>query len=220
MNYFAHGRRFLDDPYFLAGTAIPDWLNVVDRRVRVRGKHAQALVDDADPRIAAVARGVVQHHQDDDWFHRTAAFAELSWSFTADVRDALAPDPGLRPSFLGHILVEMLLDAALIAPAPERLEAYYAALSSLDPHVVQAAVNRAAPRPTTGLAPLIPKFIEVRFLFDYLDDARLLKRLNNVMSRVHLAPLPPSFLDLLPDFRRRVTTRQHELLAEPPASPP
>ena len=33
MNYFAHGVRFLEDPYFLAGTAVPDWLSVVDRRV-------------------------------------------------------------------------------------------------------------------------------------------------------------------------------------------
>ena len=29
MNYFAHAIRFLDDPYFLSGTALPDWLSVV-----------------------------------------------------------------------------------------------------------------------------------------------------------------------------------------------
>ncbi len=215
MNYFAHGQRFLHDPYFLAGTAIPDWLNVADRRVRVRSKHAKTLVNDADPQIAAVARGVVQHHRDDDWFHGTAAFTELSWAFTARVRDALAPDPGLRPSFLGHILVEILLDAVLIAQAPERLEAYYAALETLDPAVVQEAVNRAAPRSTSNLAPLIPRFIEARFLFDYLDDARLLARLNGVMSRVGLAPLPPSLMEVFPDFRRRVADRQEALLTEP-----
>ena len=108
MNYFAHGLQFVQEPYLLAGTAVPDWLNVVDRRVRVRSKAALPFVDDPDDRTAAVARGVVRHHEDDAWFHRTRAFAELSWNFTVVIHDALSPDPGLRPSFLGHILVELL----------------------------------------------------------------------------------------------------------------
>jgi hypothetical protein len=218
MNYFAHGRRFLDDPYFLAGTAIPDWLNVADRRVRLRSKHAAILVDDPDPRIGAVARGALQHHYDDDWFHRTRAFAELSWSFTAAIRDALAPDDGLRPSFLGHILVELLLDATLIAEAPAELERYYAALAAVDANVVQEAVNRAAPRQTERLAPLIPAFLASRFLFDYLDDERLHYRLNGVMARVQLRPLPPSFLGLLPEARRRVAAAKEALLERPSAA--
>ena len=41
MNYFAHGYAFVDDPWFLAGTAVPDWLNVSDRGVRVRERQAE-----------------------------------------------------------------------------------------------------------------------------------------------------------------------------------
>jgi hypothetical protein len=213
MNYFAHGRRFVDDPYFLAGTATPDWLNVADRRVRVRSKHAAPLTSDKDPRVAAFARGVMQHHHDDDWFHRTPALAELSWAFTVLVRDALEPDEGLRPSFLGHILVELLLDAELIAEAPERLDAYYAALAEADPHIIQAAVNAAAPRSTDRLAPLIPRFVAARFLADYLDDAGLLDRLNGVMVRVGLPTLPPALMQLFPETRRRVAAMKADLLA-------
>ena len=41
MNYFAHALPFLDDdPYFVAGTGVPDWLSVADRDVRVRLKHS------------------------------------------------------------------------------------------------------------------------------------------------------------------------------------
>src|SRR5579863_4782510 len=104
MNYFAHGFAHVDDPWFLAGTAVPDWLNVSDRGVRVREKQAAPLVTDVDPRVAALARGIVQHHADDAWFHVTPVFAELSWSFASRLREVLAPDEGMRPSFLGHIL--------------------------------------------------------------------------------------------------------------------
>ena len=44
MNYFTHALPFLDgDPYFLAGTAVPDWMSVADRQVRVRAKLAAPL---------------------------------------------------------------------------------------------------------------------------------------------------------------------------------
>ena len=215
MNYFAHALDVLDDPYMLAGTAVPDWLNVADRGVRVRSKHALPFIADADPRLAAVARGIVRHLQDDAWFHETATFHELSWRFTALVRDALPDDEGFRPSFLGHILVEILLDASLIARYPDRLETYYRQLAGLDPGVVQTAVNRMAPRSTERLAPLIPLFIGERFLWDYADDAKLWRRLNQVMRRVGLPLLPESFCELLPEIRRLVAEREAELLTNP-----
>ena len=205
----------MHDPYFLAGTAVPDWLNVTDRRVRVRRKHAEPFADDEGP-LAAVARGVVRHHHDDAWFHETAAFHELSLDLTVACRDALPADEGFRPSFLGHILVEILLDAALIAEAPGELTDYYAVLHQVDPLVVESAVNRMrSPHDGTDkLAPLIAGFRDLRFLFDYSDDQKLLYRLNQVMRRVGLPVLPPSFAEILPSSRQLVLARKEELLSE------
>ena len=217
MNYFAHGYQFLDNPYFLAGTAVPDWLSVVDRKVRARSKGAQALTDDEDPRVAAVAQGIVQHHHDDDWFHQTRAFAELSWQFTVSIRDSLrtndgASDDGLRPSFLGHILVELLLDSEIAAQSPGLLEQYYAALDVVDPLVVQTSVNLIASRQTDTLHEFIDLFRTHRFLFDYADDEKLLFRLNQVMRRVRLSALPDSLAELFTDFRTDICERYAELL--------
>ena len=78
MNYFAHARPFLDDPYFAAGTAVPDWLAVVDRSTRVRAKDTLPFLEAEDPITAAVARGLLQHLRDDRHFHRTRAFVETS----------------------------------------------------------------------------------------------------------------------------------------------
>jgi hypothetical protein len=214
MNYFGHGYRYVDDPYFLSGTAVPDWLGVIDRRVRARARLARPWTADADPQLAAVAGGVVQHHTDDDWFHRTRAFAELSLALTVETRELLAGDPGFRPSFLGHILVEILLDGALIARDVTRLDRYYQALESVDPAAVSRAVHRMTTGPVPTLEKMIPLFCAERFLYDYLDDAKLLARLNRVMKRVKLPPLPPTFLTFLPAARRRVAGRCDELLTD------
>lgn len=213
MNYFAHGRRFVDDPYFLAGTAVPDWLNVVDRRVRVRRKQAGMHVDAADPRQARVAAGILQHHADDEWFHRTRAFAELSLELCALLREQLPHDEGFRPHFLGHILVEILLDAALIADEPGRLDQYYAAIETLDGPCVEDTVTAIAGRRPRNLGTLIGLFCRERFLSDYLDDGKLLFRLNQVMRRVRLPQLPGAVEETLRTARRRVGRRKDELLA-------
>jgi hypothetical protein len=60
---------------------------------------------------------------------------------------------------------------------------------------------------------MIVGFRNQRILWDYLQDAKLLKRLNQVMRRVGLAELPDCFADLLGELRCRVAVRQSELLA-------
>jgi len=115
-------------------------------------------------------------------------------------------------NFLGHLLVEVLLDAALAAEDPSRVERYYQTLAQIDPQQVAAAVNRLAARPTRKLTPFILMFLAERILWDYLEDGKLMIRLNQVMRRVHLPPLPESFASILPGARQMVTRRKAELL--------
>jgi hypothetical protein len=212
MNYLAHGWRYADDPYVLAGTAAPDWLSVIDRKTRVRSRTAAEFVADLDATVRAIARGIVQHHADDAWFHATPSFNELSLQFAVEIRQVLPGDEGFRPSFLGHIIVELLLDRALAEDEPKRLDNYYAALGKLDAAVTQQAISRLATRPVDRIVTLLPRFISERFLYDYLDDARLLMRLNHVMRRVGLPQLPPVMIELIPSMRERVRGRMEDLL--------
>ena len=217
MNYFAHALPFLDDPYFAAGTAVPDMLMVADRKLKVRMKHVRPFLDDVDPVTAAVAGGVHRHLQDDRVFHATAAFAETSLALTLTFRDALGDKAGLGlsglgPRFLGHLITELLLDAAIIEEDPRQLERYYVVMESVDAGLVQGAVNIMAPRQTERLAPMIVGVCRERFLWDYLNDAKLTVRVNQIMRRVGLDPVPPSFEALLADARRLVAQRRHDLL--------
>jgi len=212
MNYFAHGMRFVDRPYFLAGTALPDWLSVVDRRVRLRARMVQPFADGSDSPVAQLAAGVLQHLDDDAWFHKTAAFAVASAELTVLFRDALPSDDGHRPAFLGHILTEMLLDSVLIDRDPPALADYYAAFDRLDPGIVAESVNRMATQSTDCLRDFIPLFARERFLADYSNTNRLLFRLNQIMRRVKLNSLPASFETVLDPARAIVTRHEAGLL--------
>jgi hypothetical protein len=219
MNYLAHGRPFLEHPYLLAGTAVPDWLSVVDRRSRARSRLAHRFLGSRDQRVSMVAAGILRHHRDDDWFHRSRAFSELSWSFTVAIRDRLPRDDGFRPSFLGHILVEILLDAELMRFDSRIVGAYYGAVERLDVDLVGWAVSRMATRPVPSLAAWIERFSQERFLNDYQDDAKLLFRLNLIMRRVGLPPIPDSLVDWFSLARQAVRPRIRELLPDEKEEP-
>ena len=213
MNYFAHGRNALRESYLLAGTAVPDWLRMIDRRLRVRAVQAAPYIEDTDPVVAAVAQGIVRHHHDDGWFHATQAFAEQSLAAAAAVRGLAPADQSMRTWFVGHVLVELLLDAELYRRAPDEMDAYYAALHEVDPTLIADAVGRMAGCDAGRLARLIPGFLRERFLPDYADDAKLAYRMGQVLHRVGLPPLPAALVELLPELRSNVAMQADELLA-------
>ncbi|MEB3214621.1 MAG: hypothetical protein VKL39_24945, partial [Leptolyngbyaceae bacterium] len=191
MNYFTHALPHLDRPYFVAGTALPDWLSVVNRKVRLRPK----LLEPHDTRdqtmTAELVAGTLRHFDDDDWFHRTRGFAEVSAEVGLLFRRGLAGSDGFRCGFLGHIVTEMLLDAVLISRYPAKYDVYCSILPEVDAQGVAQQVEEIAGKPIPQLAEFIGLFARERILNAYVHDTGLLRRLNQVLSRVKLTPLPP-----------------------------
>jgi hypothetical protein len=193
MNYFAHGLPFLDDPYFLAGTAVPDWLSAWNRKVRLRLEQVDAFAEDSGSPADRFAQGIQRHLDDDDWFHLTPGFDHVTREMTGLFRQHLAgvfPNP--RAAFLGHITTELILDGVLIAEDLERLNEYYAALSTVKPAWIAHTVSEITGQDAAALAWFCERFLEDRFLFDYLEAPKLLFRLNQVLTRIKLKPLPES----------------------------
>lgn len=212
MNYFTHAIHHLDRPYFAAATAIPDWLSVADRRVRLRPRQLEPWFESDDPIQAEVAAGAARHLHDDGWFHATRGFAEVTNELTLLFRNALGADDKYHCGFLGHVGMELLLDSVLIERHPEKIDRYYDLLGEVDPAQIQTAVNRMAKEPTERLAWFIDLFRQKQFLRDYSDDDRLLLRLNQVLQRVKLSPLPTEAIALLARAREIVRHRVDDLL--------
>jgi len=212
MNYFAHAYQYLHDPYFVAGTAVPDWLSVVDRRVRMRPRSVAPHMDNGDGVSRRVAAGILQHLTDDRVFHGTPAFSEALTQVLGVIRPTLI-DGRIPPVFLSHLLVEVLLDAALAARLPAEMDAYYRVLEGVSAETIAAAVSRMTEQPIPGFAPFIRLFCRERILFDYLEDDKLWMRLGQVMRRLHLPPLPGELCDRLPQLRALIAGRQDGLLA-------
>ncbi len=211
---------YLDDPLVAVATGVPDWMSVVDRKVRVRGKIAAGFVDDADATISRVARGVLHHIDDDRWFHGTEAFVTTNMELAVQLRDRLPGDDGFRPTFVGHIVIEMLLDALAIRDDRSIAEKYYAAVAGVDAGEVQRAVVAISGKPVTKLASVIARYVDAAFLYDYLTPEGMLFRVNQVMNRVGLNPLPAETTVWLAETSKLVESRRIRLLTPPTGGDP
>jgi len=212
MNYLSHGYRFLDDPMFLAGTAVPDWLSVADRSVRMRSKSLLVKLENASGEVLQLGKGILQHLEDDQIFHEKESFIILSSQLGRLFRELPGLNDGFRPGFLGHIVTELLLDRVLMLRTPGLIEHYYDQMSQLDPRMIQSCVNLLGPRETDNLAWFVEIFQKERFLEDYLQFDRLLFRLNQVMKRVRLTELPSQTISVLEAGYELVEAAAPELL--------
>lgn len=216
MNCLAHAFRFLDDPHFAAGTCVPDWLSMVDRQARIKRKNVEIFLQAPGPKSQGteIAAGIVQHFDDDDRFHSQTAFAEICSELSQQLARHLVGDHGMRPRFTAHVMVEMLLDSEIENRLPGTLDRYYETLSKVDPVCLLDTINQLALRPSTRFSEFLPRYMNEKFMFDYLEDRSLMNRLNGVLRRVRLAELPRSVTDVISWARTKVHERYDELLSD------
>jgi hypothetical protein len=212
MNYFTHALHHLDRPYFAAGTAIPDWLSVADRKVRLGPRLLEPWIHvDCDVQ-SAVAAGALRHLTDDDWFHTTRGFVEVTGELTHRFREFLGPDESYHCGFLGHVTMELLLDGVLMQIYPDRFEDYWRILDTVQPALIENMVNRMTKIPAQRLAWFIELFRREQFLRSYENDASLLYRLNQVLVRVKLSAIPSETVEVVAAGRTLVRQRLLDLL--------
>lgn len=165
MNYLAHAVRFLDRPEFAVGTGIPDWLTVLGRPMRLRSRDLHPYFEDSSRAVRELAAGIDQHFIDDDWFHTTRAFVEVTAELTLLFRERCGTDDNFRAGLLGHIGCELLLDACLIESSPNRLQQYYHAIMQVDPAWLGetlATIRRALPPQRAGQSWTLPFWLKAQ----------------------------------------------------------
>jgi hypothetical protein len=214
MNCLSHAWKYLDDPWFAAGTCLPDWLGMMERKNKFRRAKVTSFLqwNESTDNSTVLAQGILKHLADDDAFHGSIAFMETSLAVSRWVTEAVPSENINRPAFVGHILVELLLDATIEMDNPGTLDRYYAAMAAISARELEDSVNHLATKPTTQVPTFLQRYLGERFLFDYLRDDRLLVRMNGILHRVGLDPLPMTILPTFAVSRELVWNRRQSLL--------
>ncbi len=214
MNCLAHAIRFLDDEWFMIGTGLPDWLGMADRSVRIRPKHIDPIIEAGESDLASLCLGIRQHWEDDDWFHTTAGFHDVTGRIGAMFKERFDSGDNYRSGFVGHIACELLIDGILAAQNPAALDRYYEIVANIDAKDLQNKINSIGAKQTESMILFLDKYSCEQFLRDYLTDEGLLYRLNRVLARVRLESLPPEAVTVVAESRELVRDELDDLLSD------
>lgn len=214
MNYLSH--YFTDyqpgRPHFNAGLILPDLLVRCNRKWRVRKLD---LPEEAPLPVQELAMGCNQHQMRDHLFHTSPEFEGEADQLKMALRNNGFRKLPFRASFMGHIIIEMLLDRLLVHDHPELLSSFYGDLEQVaDAELL--AFGRHADFNAAAFLPYYQRFLEARYLGSYVHNEQFIFALNRIFSRIGHptidGPLELVFVEILEATERNLKPRYKRLL--------
>lgn len=178
MNFLSHYYFYRkDNPYYNTGLVLPD---LVKAFCKNRLHPAESYVR---PDFNQLGRGCRTHLESDSLFHNSEFFRNVN-----EYIGTLLNESGKWPRkwFLNHLLTEILLDRVLMDSEPELCPEFYHQLSLTDTRQIELFLNLSSvPNPqqyTSGFK----KFMELRFMFDYQHNEKIILALTRVYARLDI----------------------------------
>lgn len=188
MNFLSHfyNEQPCSEPYIIAGVILPDILsNYSYRSGEVIKLHAGKLVETQDSNFAELSAGVQKHYAADDAFHESDFFHS-----NVDMIRDIVHRHGLkhvekRLYALAHVMLEIMLDRKLLVENSHTCDELYRLINEVDLARLEGfmALNHHAAH-AAGVARHFGGFREVKFIYDYTDDGRLMELLGRINQRL------------------------------------
>ena len=166
---------------FHFGAALPDILSVYDRNLRF---HPSAIRTTQNE----LWHGILNHLEMDAFFHRSDFFNNSYEEIRVILTQTVPEELNIRPFFLAHVLVEILLDHLLLVQSEDLGRRFYASIGSVDVQEMTRLLEAFFLRRLDGLEELINKFLVTRFLESYIDINNLIYPINRMLTRTRQQP--------------------------------
>lgn len=161
---------------FHFGVALPDILSVYDRSLRFHPSHIH-------PNENGLWQGILNHLQMDAFFHRSDFFKSSYEDIRIILKQTIPSEWNIRPFFLAHVLVEILLDHVLLKASSDLAQRFYSSIGSVNVNEIIRLLEDFFSRKLDGLENLVNKFLVTRFLESYIDLNNLIYPVNRMLSR-------------------------------------
>ena len=189
MNFLSHFYfdRHSTDSNLILGTVLPDLIKNANKTWTLHPqKHVQLFSH--DEKLLSILEGWKRHLLVDRYFHASDFFCE----HTAVIRAAIAPlltDSPVRPSFLSHIALELMLDSLLITENIIDAGDFYKHLQQADHEVLTEFLELNNITNKAVFFQFFNRFIESAYLNQYRDPDHILYALNRICMRIWDDPM-------------------------------
>jgi len=197
MNFLSHYyfERNNPDHYAVMGVVLPDLIKNADKFWNIHPQKNPALFQD-EPNLAAILRGWEKHLEVDNYFHTSEFFKTETANLKKLILPCVAAGP-VKPFFLAHIGLELMLDHLLLHSGMINIETFYQQLQQANTTDLRRFLSKAE-IPDQGIFDVfLQDFIESRYLFSYQKLHNISYALKRICMRIWNNPFTDPQLDLL-----------------------
>ena len=188
MNFLSHYYfdRDTTDCYFTLGTVLPDLLKNADKSIIL---HPEKL-EHTNPQVNSIIRGWNKHLLVDKYFHSSDFFLHHSHTLKNLLTPAIAGSP-VKPFFLGHITIELILDNLLLTTHKVSVADFYNHLDNCTEETINEFLAFAGMKNPAIFSKFYDGFKKSRYLNTYADLSQVTYALKRICMRVWRDPFTP-----------------------------
>ncbi len=185
MNFLSHFYfdRNCNDAYQVLGSVMPDLLRNADKEAQVKLDRMQAQNDAA---INSLIAGWKKHLEIDRHFHSCDFFKHHAHQLKLLLTPALAGS-NVKPFFLGHITLELILDNLLLTSNTVFADDFYDHLKNAEEANISAFLKLNGVDPQKFLA-FYTLFINEKYLYSYIQINSVVHALKGICQRIWKNP--------------------------------
>lgn len=192
MNFLSHYYfdKAKDNPYEVFGMLLPDLLKNADKTWNIHPeKKEEKFLSNLNQ--AAILRGWKRHLEVDKLFHNSSFFKYHQHQIKLAIKSGIAGSP-VKPFFLGHISLELLLDNLLIAEKLISIEKLYKLLMQVDESEIKLflAINRILDQ--DKFLRFFNGFLKDQYLYSYAEEEKITYALKRICMRLWIDPFTPA----------------------------
>lgn len=182
MNFLSHYyfERHSHDPELVMGSVLPDLLKMAAKANLIHPmKHADELT--IHPKVKSLYNGWERHIVTDKLFHNSAFFYDK----THELKLLLTPvitDTPIRPSFLSHIALELLMDHLLLLQNFVHEQDFYEYLAAADREAIARFLSICGVEDSGFFFRFFNSFMRSQYIGSYRQLDQVTYALINICS--------------------------------------
>ena len=205
MNFLSHYYFDRDDTncYHILGIVLPDLLKNADKTLVL---HPEKL-HHPNEAVNSIVTGWNRHLEVDRYFHSSDFFVEHSHELKKVLLPAVTGSP-VKPFFLGHIALELILDNLLITTDKITVHSFYEHLHDCEDAAIEEFLIAAGMKNPAVFFRFFTHFKNEKYLHTYIETLKIAYALKRVCMRVWKDPFTEAheqaMNDVLEKYRERL----------------
>ncbi len=184
MNFLSHFyfERYATQPERVLGGILPDLLKNADKKYMFHPNRFETILLD-HPQYKPIYEGWNRHLEVDRIFHNTPFFFDHTHRLRIKIQDSLSGLP-VRPSFLAHVALELILDHLLLKHQVINVDRFYEDLEKVHPDTIIKFLKIVGLEDTTKFMSYYERFVNSKYTYEYADITRISHALFNIAKRI------------------------------------